>query len=171
MARLRGPASLVHPMKSTLIDSPVGKLLLAGTERGLVYLGFAASGDLKAPAAEHQDGAFSEAARQLKEYWSGERTEFAVPLDLRGTPFQQRVWAELQRIPCGTTITYGALARRVGKQASAARAVGSANGANPIAILVPCHRVIASTGALTGYREGLAYKRALLEHEGALTSA
>jgi methylated-DNA-[protein]-cysteine S-methyltransferase len=103
-------------------------------------------------------------AAQLAEYFAGERRDFDVPLAPRGTGFQQRVWRELGKIPYGETRSYGELARAIGRPA-ASRAIGAANGKNPISILVPCHRVIAGTGALTGYAGGLAAKRWLLEHE------
>jgi methylated-DNA-[protein]-cysteine S-methyltransferase len=107
--------------------------------------------------------------RQVQEYFDGQRTAFDLPLNARGTQFQQRVWAELRRIPYGTTISYGELARRLGlNDHAAARAVGAANGANPIGIVVPCHRVIGADGKLVGYAGGLDVKRKLLELEGAL---
>ncbi len=102
--------------------------------------------------------------RQLSEYFSGRRTSFDLPLAPRGTAFQQRVWAELVAIPFGGRATYGELARRIGRPA-ASRAVGAANGANPIAIVIPCHRVVGSDGSLTGYGGGLPLKRWLLAHE------
>jgi len=105
-----------------------------------------------------------ETANQLEEYLAGERTEFDVPMELDGTAFQRAVWAELSRIPYGTTISYGELARRVGRP-SGPRAVGQANGRNPIPIIVPCHRVLASNG-IGGYGGGLPLKRALLAVEG-----
>ncbi len=105
-------------------------------------------------------------ATQLREYFGGARTEFDVPLELEGTEFQRQVWNELSRIPYGETITYGELARRVGRSGGA-RAVGQANGRNPVPIIVPCHRVVASDG-LGGYGGGLDVKRALLAREGAL---
>lgn len=108
-----------------------------------------------------------EAARQLAEYGAGARTAFDLPLAPEGTPFQRRVWELLLRIPFGSTTTYGALARELG-DAKALRAVGRANGANTLAIVVPCHRVVGADGSLTGYAGGLPRKRALLEHEGAL---
>jgi len=104
------------------------------------------------------------AAAQLAEYFAGARRDFDVPLAPRGTGFQQRVWRELAKIPYGQTRSYGELARSLGRP-TASRAVGAANGRNPISILVPCHRVVAGTGALTGYAGGLAAKRWLLEHE------
>jgi len=102
--------------------------------------------------------------RQLDQYFRGERRDFDLPLALRGTPFQLRVWAELQRIPYGTTISYGELARRLGDP-NLTRAVGAANGANPVSIIVPCHRVIGADGSLIGYGGGLENKRALLALE------
>ncbi len=106
-------------------------------------------------------------AAQLAEYFAGRRRDFALALDPPGTPFQRQVWEELARIPFGATISYGELARRVGRPA-AARAVGAANGANPIPIVLPCHRVIGSDGSLTGYGGGLPLKKALLALEGVL---
>jgi methylated-DNA-[protein]-cysteine S-methyltransferase len=105
--------------------------------------------------------------RRLESYFAGELTSVeAIAVRTEGTPFQQRVWAELRTIAAGTTLSYGALAKRIGKP-GASRAVGLANGSNPIAIVVPCHRVIGSTGALTGYGGGMQRKKWLLEHEGA----
>jgi methylated-DNA-[protein]-cysteine S-methyltransferase len=109
---------------------------------------------------------FADVCVQLAEYFRGERREFSVPLDLQGTEFQRLVWRELLAIPYGTTTSYGALAKRIG-QPTASRAVGLANGSNPIPIIVPCHRVIGADGSLTGFGGGLANKRRLLELEGA----
>lgn len=106
-------------------------------------------------------------ARELAEYFAGRRREFTLALDPPGTPFQREVWGELARIPYGATLSYGELARRIGRPA-ASRAVGAANGANPIPVILPCHRVIGSDGSLTGYGGGLPIKRALLALEGAL---
>ena len=108
--------------------------------------------------------ALAEARRQLTEYFAGTRRDFALPLAAGGTPFQQRVWEALRRIPYGETISYGELARRIG-QPTASRAVGAANGRNPIAIVVPCHRVIGADGTLIGYGGGLPVKEALLSLE------
>jgi methylated-DNA-[protein]-cysteine S-methyltransferase len=104
---------------------------------------------------------------QLREYFCRTRREFDLPLDARGTPFQRAVWAEVVRIPYGTTTTYGEIGRRIGRP-RAARAVGSAMGANPLPILIPCHRVIGARGSLTGYAAGLEVKAALLRLEGAI---
>lgn len=110
------------------------------------------------------DDLFREAAKQLRAYFAGELTEFDLPLAPAGTQFQQRVWAELQKIPYGSTINYGELARRVGNP-KAARAAGAANGSNPISIIIPCHRVIGSNNHLTGYGGGIERKRFLLDFE------
>jgi len=115
------------------------------------------------------DTLLAAASRQVEEYFAGERTMFDLPLKLSGTPFQERVWDELRRIPYGETISYGELARRVG-QPTASRAVGAANGRNPISILVPCHRVVGSNGQLTGYGGGIDAKRWLLQWETSLVS-
>ncbi|NUH43382.1 methylated-DNA--[protein]-cysteine S-methyltransferase [Streptomyces samsunensis] len=153
----------------TTIDSPYGPLTLVatGTELSGLYMvqqrhrppeeTFGAPGD---PA----DTPFAETIRQLTAYFAGELTEFDLPLHLDGTPFQRRVWAELRRIPYGETWSYGRLADRIG-QPTASRAVGLANGKNPVGIIVPCHRVVGSTGSLTGYGGGLDRKRRLLEFE------
>jgi methylated-DNA-[protein]-cysteine S-methyltransferase len=116
-------------------------------------------------ACEHDDGAFADVLAQLRAYFAGELRDFDVALELAGTAFQREVWQALREIPYGETISYGELAARVGRP-GASRAVGLANGRNPIAIIVPCHRVIGADGSLTGFGGGLARKRWLLEHEG-----
>ena len=149
------------------LDSPVGPLLLVVSDRGLVALEF---------GRKIRDGWVESAektaphARQLKEYFDGRRRCFDLPLDIRGTEFQKRCWQELLKIPYGETRSYADVARAIGNP-SAARAVGLANGQNPIAIIVPCHRVIGSDGSLTGYGGGLETKRRLLELEGALNGS
>ncbi len=149
------------------VDSPVGKIHLAATENGLTHLLFddpishRPEGDGSMAAAS----ILAETERQLREYFTGQRHEFELPLAAKGTQFQQKVWRSLQEIPYGQTISYAALAQRIG-QPKAVRAVGAANGANPIAIIVPCHRVIGAGGRLTGYGGGLPAKKALLELEG-----
>lgn len=150
----------------TTIDSPVGPLLLARDESGLRALQFArgrrpAEPD---PSWTRADADFDDIAGELTEYFEGQRREFSVPLSPRGTAFQRQVWAELCRIPYGRTISYLALAKRIGNP-RAVRAVGLANGANPLAIVVPCHRVIGANGTLTGYGGGLPTKRFLLDLE------
>jgi methylated-DNA-[protein]-cysteine S-methyltransferase len=153
-------------------DTPVGPLRLCFSERGLTALEFAGEGSSSVP---EQDSllpllrSFIEAAkRDLTAYFQGAPTDFAsLTLDPRGTPFQLRVWQELRRIPCGQTISYGELARRVGNP-KASRAVGQANAVNPIPLIIPCHRVIAADGSLGGYSSGLDRKRWLLRYEGAM---
>jgi methylated-DNA-[protein]-cysteine S-methyltransferase len=119
----------------------------------------------------HDDGAsavLDETAAQLEEYFAGERIEFDLPLDLDGTEFQRRCWLALATIPYGQTVSYGEQARRLGFGPAQARAVGAANGQNPLPLVLPCHRVIGADGSLTGFGGGLHVKRFLLEHEGAL---
>jgi methylated-DNA-[protein]-cysteine S-methyltransferase len=152
----------------TTITSPIGELLL--TCRGGKLTGVYMERHTHGPASRagwvraESDELLQSASTQLRQYFSGERTEFDVPLAANGTAFQERVWAELRAIPYGRTISYGELARRIGNPA-AARAVGLANGRNPISIIVPCHRVIGANGSLTGYGGGLERKNTLLAHE------
>jgi methylated-DNA-[protein]-cysteine S-methyltransferase len=157
-------------MAYTILESPFGPLTLVAAGAGLQRLYFPDH----APALDHDDSdpdVLAPAAEQLEQYFNGERTTFDLPLDYRGTAFQQRVWAALQKIPYGTTTTYGSLARELGSGrpggAHDARAVGAAVGATPIPIVIPCHRVIGADGSLTGYGGGLDRKRALLELEAA----
>jgi methylated-DNA-[protein]-cysteine S-methyltransferase len=147
-------------------DGLLGKMLLVADERGLRSVNFPASkraARLKAGWREDSAG-FAEAIRQLRAYFAGELTDFDLPLALEGTEFQLRVWESLRGIPYGETISYGQLATRLGNP-KASRAVGLANGSNPIAIIVPCHRVIGSNGSLVGYGGGLENKKALLALE------
>jgi len=150
------------------IDSPVGRLLLAGDGDRLSQVYFQSGPRPLQPADDCiADGKpFRVAIRQLGEYFAGERRRFELPLAPRGTEFQRRVWRALTEIPYGKTVSYGELARRIGKP-SAPRAVGLANGANPLPIIVPCHRVIGADGSLTGFGGGLPIKRKLLALEGA----
>ncbi|HEX8002913.1 MAG TPA: methylated-DNA--[protein]-cysteine S-methyltransferase [Mycobacteriales bacterium] len=152
-------------MTWTVLDpTPVGPLLLVADGEALTTLHFGAG---PGPGERDDDDPVLVAvATQLREYFAGDRKEFDLPLAPRGTDFQRAVWERLREIPYGTTITYGELARRVGNPA-ASRAVGLANGRNPIAIVVPCHRVIGSDGKLTGFAGGMDTKRALLELESA----
>jgi methylated-DNA-[protein]-cysteine S-methyltransferase len=120
------------------------------------------------PEAERDDGALADVRRQVEEYAEGKRRDFDLALDLEGEDFNKQVWRALCDIPFGTTTSYGAIARQIG-QPGAARAVGAANHVNPIALVVPCHRVIGSDGSLTGYAGGLPLKRKLLEHEARVT--
>ncbi len=150
----------------TSIESPVGPLLLAGDRETLRVLWFGHGRKAQGPVqgwVERPDE-FRGVARQLREYFAGTRTTFDIAVAPHGTPFQQTVWRALQDIPYGATTTYGAVARQIG-DIKAVRAVGLANGANPIAIVIPCHRVIGAGGALTGFGGGLPTKRALLDLE------
>lgn len=149
------------------IDSPVGRLLLAGDGDGLIQVGFQSGPRPLRPADGWiVDGTpFRAAVTQLEEYFAGKRRRFELPLAPRGTEFQRQVWRALTEIPYGKTISYGELARRIDKP-SASRAVGLANGANPLPIIVPCHRVIGADGSLTGFGGGLPIKRRLLALEG-----
>jgi methylated-DNA-[protein]-cysteine S-methyltransferase len=146
------------------LPSPVGELLLTTADGALTGLWMPAEVHGPPPGMARDDAAHAQARRQLGEYFAGERREFELAIAPRGTPFQQLVWAELQRVPYGETITYAQLAARIGRS-TAIRAAGAANGRNPISIIVPCHRVIGSNGSLTGYGGGLDAKRALLELE------
>jgi methylated-DNA-[protein]-cysteine S-methyltransferase len=155
-------------------DTPAGPMLAAAGDDGalrlLEFAGPRAEASLARESAASREPVVEDAGaepivRQVQEYFRGERKDFDLPLRSRGTNFQQRVWSELRRIPYGETISYGELARRLGNPA-AVRAVGRANGRNPISIVVPCHRVIGANGTLTGYGGGIERKAHLLAHEG-----
>jgi methylated-DNA-[protein]-cysteine S-methyltransferase len=158
------------PRLSHIVDSPIGRLLLTGDGRALTGLWM-----IDAERHVTKEGwelasspsAFSEVAAQLEAYFAGDLKEFTVPLAPRGTAFQLSVWTELTKIPYGSTISYGDIALALGKRLVASRAVGLANGSNPISVIVPCHRVIGSDGSLTGYGGGLERKELLLRLEGA----
>jgi O-6-methylguanine DNA methyltransferase len=154
------------------MSSLAGPLVIGVSDTGLIALEFDRGRfpppDSKTTAWRESESATRDYVREMEEYFSGSRREFAFPLDLRGTPFQLACWRALLAIPYGETRTYADIARAVGKP-QAFRAVGMANNRNPIAIVVPCHRVIASDGTLCGYGGGLDVKRKLLELEGALT--
>lgn len=157
-------------MLYTHIDSPLGKLLLTSRDGKLSGLYFA-----KQPAEPVADNwmeqpeapIFAQAYTQLTEYIAGTRREFNLPLALQGTPFQSWVWNEIASIPFGQTVSYGELARRIGRSFRDARAVGTATGQNPVCWIVPCHRVVGRDGSLTGYAGGLSRKGALLDFEAA----
>lgn len=155
-------------MKFTEYQSPVGKLLLAASERGLAGVYFEEHAHFKGMHGWVRDddhAVLQQTQRQLAEYFSGSRREFDLPLDMSGgTAFQQSVWRALRSLRFGSTESYLGIAKRIGKP-GAVRAVGAANGRNPISIIVPCHRVIASSGALTGYAGGLDNKKFLLALE------
>lgn len=148
------------------IESPIGPLLVARNEIGITTLLLPRGRRSARPAADwaRDDAAFDDVGNQLSEYFAGTRTAFDLPLHLIGSAFQRRVWDALLAIPCGETRSYGAIAASLGAP-GAARAVGLANGQNPIAVIVPCHRVIGADGSLTGYGGGLPAKQWLLAHE------
>jgi methylated-DNA-[protein]-cysteine S-methyltransferase len=148
------------------LNTPIGDLLLAGDEDGLTQIGFPQGKMRRDPEPDwiFNEKPFAEACRQLEEYFSGIRKEFELPLHLSGTEFQVQVLEELQKIPYGETTSYGDIAKRIGRP-KAMRAVGAANGRNPIPIIIPCHRVIGSSGDLTGFGGGLDTKEALLRLE------
>ena len=164
------------------IATPVGELLLIAAGDALIGIRFDLDGAGHRPAADWRragdggsagDGAervLAAARAQLEAYFAGALTAFDLPLAARGTPFQERVWRALRDIPYGDAISYAELARRIGEPA-AVRAVGHANGRNPLPLVVPCHRVIGANGSLTGFAGGIERKRWLLEHEGALRGA
>jgi methylated-DNA-[protein]-cysteine S-methyltransferase len=150
----------------TTLESPVGALFLTSNGEAITELFMEKHKGGPKPIGDwrRDDGPFREAAGQLRAYFAGELTDFDLPLATDGAPFQQRVWAELRKIPYGSTVSYGELARRIGNP-KASRAVGAANGSNPISIIIPCHRLIGSNGKLTGYGGGIERKKFLLEFE------
>jgi O-6-methylguanine DNA methyltransferase len=159
------------------IASPIGPLVLVSTEKGLAAVGFGKGAKHKidtwigrvfcGAAIRPGETSHQVFVRQLEEYFAGRRRVFHLKVDLRGTEFQKNVWSEVARIPHGRTATYGEIAHLLGRPL-ASRAVGAANGANPVPIIIPCHRVIGAGGSLTGYGGGLSRKRWLLAHEGVL---
>ena len=164
-----------NTIKTMQLSTPVGELMLCADDDGLTHLVLpGAARPPQSPGVEEDDGGqdvgihhhLLEAATQLDEYFAGERETFELALDPQGTPFQRKVWFALADIPYGETISYAELARRVGSP-KAFRAVGQANGKNPLAIILPCHRVITSGGTIGGYGGGLPMKRELLALEGA----
>jgi methylated-DNA-[protein]-cysteine S-methyltransferase len=155
---------MTTPTFTMAMDTPVGRLVLESDDDVLIGIWLPTSGRHARGDGQDAPPVLKDAATQLEEYFARERTEFDIPMELDGTGFQKEVWAELSLIPYGETISYGELARRVGRPRGP-RAVGQANGKNPIAIVVPCHRVVASNG-IGGYGGGLPMKRALLAMEG-----
>lgn len=152
------------------LETPVGPITVYGSTGGVVGVWFGAR-ELPPPVGERASRSLrtavafvDQATRQIEDYFAGVRTAFDVPLDRIGTPFQMRVWAEIERIPYGRTATYGEVARRLG-DIRLSRAVGAASGANPVPILVPCHRLVGSDGSLTGFGGGIEAKAALLRLE------
>ena len=169
-------AQSVVQVATTEIGTPIGAMIAAASETHLLLFEFPhrrmidtqfarVRRALDCELAPGDSPVFAMLRAQLDEYFAGRRREFTVPLHTPGTPFQMRVWAELQRIPCGTTTTYARVAEAIG-QPNAVRAVARANGDNRIAIIIPCHRVIGSNGELVGYGGGLSRKRKLLDLEG-----
>ncbi len=158
----------MNSLRHHSVASPLGSLLLVADDadrlRGL-YLPDHKGGPAAAPGHHDAGGVIDRAAVELDEYFAGERTVFDLPLATAGGPLEERVWAALAGVPYGTTTTYGQIARSLGMGPGAARAVGSANGRNPLSIIVPCHRVVGASGSLTGYAGGLEAKRRLLAHE------
>jgi methylated-DNA-[protein]-cysteine S-methyltransferase len=149
------------------LETPIGTLLIAGDSDAIHYINFPKGKHAVKPQpdwTESARGPVQDAIRQLREYFAAKRTDFDLPLAPEGTEFQRNVWRKLQEIPYGETISYGELAKRVGNP-KASRAVGAANGQNPIPIVIPCHRVIGSNGKLTGFGGGLPTKEALLALE------
>jgi methylated-DNA-[protein]-cysteine S-methyltransferase len=150
-------------MASRAVDTPIGTLGLVASARGLTRVLWSAR-----RSADEPSPILDDAAEQLEAYFAGELTSFSIPLDLEGTEFQRQCWLALATIPYGQTVSYGEQARRLGLGPDAARAVGAANGQNPVPVVLPCHRVVGANGSLTGFGGGLPLKRFLLEHEGAL---
>jgi methylated-DNA-[protein]-cysteine S-methyltransferase len=172
---MAGQFLAASPAASTwydIVDSPLGRVLLTGDERALEGLHLLDAGErsYRIPAGwERRSGAFPAVSQQLTEYFAGTRREFDVPLAPRGTPFQLSVWGELVKIAYGTTVSYADIAIALGRRPVASRAVGLANGRNPVSIIIPCHRVIGADGSLTGYGWGIDRKEWLLRHEGGFT--
>jgi methylated-DNA-[protein]-cysteine S-methyltransferase len=150
----------------TYVDTPIGALLVAGDTGGIVEIHFA--GAKPKPGWRRDDDSLADAASQLHAYFDGNLRAFDLPLKTDGTEFQQTVWRALREIPYGETTTYSTIARQIGKPA-AVRAVGAANGANPIPIVIPCHRVIGASGSMTGFGGGIDVKKRLLDLEARVT--
>ncbi|MFY8275463.1 methylated-DNA--[protein]-cysteine S-methyltransferase [Pseudoalteromonas sp. SSDWG2] len=146
----------------TILATPLGELLIQASAQGLTYVGFDV--EKKHVNAEGENDITTRAKQELSEYFAGERTHFSVPLDVKGTAFQQQVWSSLCKVNFGATASYADIARDINNP-KAVRAVGAANGRNPISIIVPCHRVIGSNGTLTGYAGGVERKQWLLAFE------
>lgn len=146
------------------VATPIGPLLVVGDYQAVRFVRFPNEAEPDRVWFEARAGPVREAARQLEAYFARRRTAFELPLAPQGSPFQQRVWEELRRIPYGETVSYGELAKRIG-QPTASRAVGAANGANPIPIIIPCHRAVGGDGSMTGFGGGVALKRMLLALE------
>ena len=167
--RQTSASAKAHPQKARyycVIESPVGRLLLAGNAQALTHVSFQDGRRSTQPDPQwtYSETPFQKSIQQLHEYFSGKRKTFKIKLAPEGTPFQRKVWDALQTIPYGRTLSYGQIANAIGKP-QAVRAVGAANGQNPLSIVIPCHRVIGSNGKLVGFGGGLPIKEALLSHE------
>ena len=168
-------------LRSTTIDSPIGPLTIVASDAGIRAILWEVDSDVERVRIGDdgaavvviddptEDRVLADACRQLGEYFAGSRQEFDLPLDPRGTPFQHAAWEALRAIPYGSTVSYGEQARRLGDSRKA-RAVGAANGRNPISVVVPCHRVVGADGSLTGFAAGVDVKAWLLDHERAVLS-
>lgn len=152
---------------NSIINTPVGRLELQASADALQSIRFLEDKSEDVSIPNGSSSILIETAQQLSEYFQGNRKTFSVPLNPKGSEFQQKVWRQLQQIPYGTTLSYGALARKLGDP-NKVRAAGRANGQNPIPIIIPCHRVIGADNSLVGYAGGIERKRYLLQHEGAL---
>lgn len=154
-------------VRYTHMPSPIGSLLLAGSDEGLIWVSFPGGRGARQPKPQWREdaSAFRQTTNQLNEYFAGGRTVFDLPLLPVGDDFQMRVWRALRDIPYGGTVSYGDIAKAMGEPVSASRAVGSANGANPLPIVIPCHRVVGAKGTLVGFGGGLETKKFLLDLE------
>jgi methylated-DNA-[protein]-cysteine S-methyltransferase len=164
----------MNSLRHHFVSSPIGQLLLVADDGDRLcglYLPDHRHGPADPPGRHQAGGVIDLAAAQLVEYFQGDREIFDLPLALAGSPFQERVWATLLAIPYGTTTTYGQMTADLGLPAASARAVGAANGRNPVSIVVPCHRVIGASGSLVGYGGGLPAKRFLIDHEARAVGA
>jgi AraC family transcriptional regulator, regulatory protein of adaptative response / methylated-DNA-[protein]-cysteine methyltransferase len=174
-----GPHGSGARVAFTIVDSCFGRILIATTRTGVCWIGLSDSdahledelrGDLPAASCSRDNDGLVSIARNVVDFVGGRKSEIVVPVDFRATPFQLAVWQQLCAIPWGETRSYGEIARRLGRP-DASRAVGAANGSNPLAIVIPCHRAVGADGSLTGYRWGLDYKRRLLTHERSLAQS
>jgi methylated-DNA-[protein]-cysteine S-methyltransferase len=154
--------TIEEPIHRICVDTPIGMLTLVASQRGLQRVLWPEESE--PPISEDRDSVLTIAAEQIRSYFDGTLTTFDLPLDLSGTPFQLQAWRALARIPYGATVSYSAQAARIGHP-NAARAVGAANGRNPVPVVLPCHRVVGADGSLTGFGGGLNVKRALIDHE------
>jgi methylated-DNA-[protein]-cysteine S-methyltransferase len=164
----------MNSLRHHSVPSPLGPLLLVADDADRLcglYLPDHRRGPARAPGRHHAGGIIDRASAQLDEYFAGDRTTFDLSLMTAGSPLQEQVWAVLRTVPYGTTTTYGQIAADLGLGRGAARAVGTANGRNPMSIVVPCHRVVGASGSLTGYAGGLTAKRHLLDHEARVVGA